>query len=330
MKETLLSIIIPMYNLERYISYCLDSIVSQANENTEIILIDDGSKDKTREICDNYCKKYNYIKYFYQENAGVSVARNKGLKKAIGEYILFVDGDDWIINDSIPQIIDKIKNNREVDIIAGDFVKSRNNKIKNKKEKTIPNLIEYNYPQNLIKLFETNKFNPSLWCNVIKRKLFFDNDIFLDENVKYTEDMDCMIQLFLKAKKIDLLKKPFYVYRRNQMSATHSCSLKRVDDTMNFVIKWNNRLKEIESEELKKHLFNFVQYQYSIVVGLLFILPKNEQIKIINKIKEYEYLLTKGAGKKGKMVYYNYKLFGFQIVGKLMAMYIKLKSKIGR
>ena len=130
MKETLLSIIIPMYNLEQYISYCLDSIVSQANENVEIILIDDGSKDKTRKICDNYCKKYNYIKYLYQENAGVSVARNNGLKKAIGEYILFVDGDDWIINDSIPQIINKIKNNREVDIIAGDFVKAKNNKIK--------------------------------------------------------------------------------------------------------------------------------------------------------------------------------------------------------
>lgn len=328
MKETLLSIIIPMYNLEQYISYCLDSIVSQANENVEIILIDDGSKDKTRKICDNYCKKYNYIKYLYQENAGVSVARNNGLKKAIGEYILFVDGDDWIINDSIPQIINKIKNNREVDIIAGDFVKAKNNKIKNKKVKIIPNLIEYNYPQNLIKLFETNNFNPSLWCNIIKKNLFLDNGIYLEKNVKYTEDMDCVIQLFLKAKKIDILEPPFYVYRQNQSSATHSYSLKRVDDTMNFVIKWNNRLKEIESEELRKNLFNFVQYQYSIVVGLLFTLPKDEQIKIISKIKEYEYLLTKGAGKKGKMVYYIYKLFGFQVVGKLMAMFIKGKSKI--
>lgn len=328
MKETLLSIIIPMYNLERYISSCLDSIVPQVNENVEVILIDDGSKDKTRKICDNYCKKYTYIKYFYQENAGVSVARNNGLKKAMGEYILFVDGDDWIIKDSIPLIINKIKKNRGVDIITGDFVKSKNDKIKNKKEKIVPNLIEYNYPQNLIKLFETNNFNPSLWCNIIKKNLFLDNGIYLEKNVKYTEDMDCVIQLFLKAKKIDILEQPFYVYRQNQSSATHAYSLKRVDDTMNFVIKWNNRLKEIESEELKKHLFNFVQYQYSIAVGLLFTLQKDEQIKIAPKIKEYEYLLTKGAGKKEKMVYYIYKLFGFQIVGKLMAIFIKGKAKI--
>ena len=316
MNEILLSIIIPMYNLEQYISYCLDSIVSQIRENVEIILIDDGSKDKTKEICNSYCEKYSYIKYFYQDNAGVSVARNNGLKRAIGDYILFVDGDDWIIKDTLLQIINKIKKNREVDIFAGDFVKSKNNQAKSKKVRTTLNLKEYDFPENLIKLFETNNFNPSLCCNIIKRNLFFDNNILLDANVKYTEDMDCMLQLFLKAEKIVFIEKPFYVYRQNQSSATHSCSLKRVDDTMNFVIKWNDRIQEIESVELKKYLFNFVQYEYSIVVGLLYTLPKNERRKIITKVKEYEYLFTKGISKKVKIVYYVYKLFGFKIVGK--------------
>ena len=326
MNEILLSIIIPMYNLEQYISYCLDSIVSQIRENVEIILIDDGSKDKTKEICNSYCEKYSYIKYFYQDNAGVSVARNNGLKRAIGDYILFVDGDDWIIKDTLLQIINKIKKNREVDIFAGDFVKSKNNQAKSKKVRTTLNLKEYDFPENLIKLFETNNFNPSLGCNIIKRNLFFDNNILLDANVKYTEDMDCMLQLFLKAEKIVFIEKPFYVYRQNQSSATHSCSLKRVDDTMNFVIKWNDRIQEIESVELKKYLFNFVQYEYSIVVGLLYTLPKNERRKIITKVKEYEYLFTKGISKKVKIVYYVYKLFGFKIVGRLMAMYIKVKA----
>ena len=326
MNEILLSIIIPMYNLEQYISYCLDSIVSQIRENVEIILIDDGSKDKTKEICNSYCEKYSYIKYFYQDNAGVSVARNNGLKRAIGDYILFVDGDDWIIKDTLLQIINKIKKNREVDIFAGDFVKSKNNQAKSKKVRTTLNLKEYDFPENLIKLFETNNFNPSLCCNIIKRNLFFDNNILLDANVKYTEDMDCMLQLFLKAEKIVFIEKPFYVYRQNQSSATHSCSLKRVDDTMNFVIKWNDRIQEIESVELKKYLFNFVQYEYSIVVGLLYTLPKNERRKIITKVKEYEYLFTKAISKKVKIVYYVYKLFGFKIVGRLMAMYIKVKA----
>lgn len=330
MKDILLSIIIPMYNLEKYIAFCIESIVSQVNKNIEIILIDDGSKDGTREICNEYCKKYDFIKYFYQENAGVSVARNNGLQKAKGEYILFVDGDDWIIKDSLPYIINKIRNNKEIDILAGNFVKSKKNKIRNKKIKYIPNLPEYNYPENLIKLFETNNFNPALWCNIIKRKLFLDNDIFLDVNVKYTEDMDCTLRLYLKAKRIDMLDTPFYVYRQNQTSATHSCSIKRVDDTMNFVIKWNNEIKEIESEDLRKHLFKFVQYQYSIVVGLLYTLSKVDREKLISKIKKYEYLLNNGLGKKGKIIHYTYNIFGFQIVGKLMAIYIKLKSKIGR
>lgn len=82
MKSVILSIIIPIYNLERYIAECLDSVVYQLTDAVEIILIDDGSKDKSKEICQKYVKKYKQIKYFYQENAGVSVARNNGLKRA--------------------------------------------------------------------------------------------------------------------------------------------------------------------------------------------------------------------------------------------------------
>lgn len=89
MHHIALSIIIPMYNLEKYIAKCLDSIISQIDENIEIILIDDGSSDKTKEICLTYGKEYEQIKYFYQENAGVSVARNNGIKKAMRRLYLF-------------------------------------------------------------------------------------------------------------------------------------------------------------------------------------------------------------------------------------------------
>ncbi len=89
MGNILLSVIIPVYNLENYIAKCLDSIISQINEKLEIILIDDGSKDKSAEICQEYEKKYQQIKYFYQENGGVSVARNNGLRKAVREIYTF-------------------------------------------------------------------------------------------------------------------------------------------------------------------------------------------------------------------------------------------------
>lgn len=161
--------------------------------------------------------------------------------------------------------------------------------------------------------------------------MFFKNHIFLDEGVKYTEDIDCTLKLFLKAKKIDLLEQPFYIYRQARKgAATTSYKSKRVEDTMNFVIKWNRISEEIQSQELKQCLINFIQYQYSIVVGMLFLLKKQEKDVLYLKVKQYEKLLEDASGKKGKLVHYSYKIFGFNITGRMMGVWIKNKEKIRR
>ena len=97
----LISIIIPIYNVEKYMEKCLNSVVNQTYNNIEIILIDDGSKDKSREICDNYAKKDNRIKVVHKENNGVSSARNTGIDMSKGKYITFIDSDDYIDTDYI-------------------------------------------------------------------------------------------------------------------------------------------------------------------------------------------------------------------------------------
>lgn len=150
----------------------------------------------------------------------------------------------------------------------------------------------------------------------------------MEENVKYTEDMDCSLKLFFKAKKIEIINSPFYVYRQNENSATHFCSIKRVEDTMNFVLNWNEKIQNIENNELKEYLFSFVKYQYSIVVGMLFLLNKNDKKILYLRVKKYENLLLNGEGKKGKLVHYCYRIFGFNITGKLLALWIKTKNKI--
>lgn len=143
--------------------------------------------------------------------------------------------------------------------------------------------------------------------------------------------MDCMLKLFLKAKKIDLLEQPFYIYRQaRQGAATTSYKSKRVEDTMNFVIKWNEISKQTQSKELQQCINNFVQYQYSIVVGMLFLLKKQEKQLLYSKVKQYENLLENGKGKKGKLVHYSYKIFGFNITGKIMGVWIKYKERVRR
>ena len=107
--DDLISIIIPAYNVEKYISKCLESIIKQTYSNIEIILVDDGSTDKTSEICDEYEKKDDRIKVIHTENRGVSEARNKGLENVKGNWITFVDSDDWIEEDFCEVLLKKIK-----------------------------------------------------------------------------------------------------------------------------------------------------------------------------------------------------------------------------
>ena len=109
MDEKLVSVIIPAYNIEDYIGRCLDSVISQTYKNLEIIVVDDGSRDHTGEILDNYAKKDRRIKVIHKENGGVSSARNKGIEAAEGDYIGFIDGDDLIEPEMYKTLVDLLE-----------------------------------------------------------------------------------------------------------------------------------------------------------------------------------------------------------------------------
>ena len=115
-----ISVIVPVYNVEQYLPRCIDSILDQTFTDFELLLIDDGSKDKSGEICDNYAKKDSRIRVFHKENGGVSSARNLGLYNAKGKYIAFIDADDWVENEYL-RIMYKHGEEECADIISSDF-----------------------------------------------------------------------------------------------------------------------------------------------------------------------------------------------------------------
>ncbi|MGM9600387.1 MAG: glycosyltransferase family 2 protein [Faecousia sp.] len=116
----LISVIIPVYNVEKYLQRCLDSVIEQTYKNLEVILIDDGSTDHSGEICDDYAAKDVRIHVIHQENQGVSAARNKGLDNVKGEYITFVDSDDYIVNDMIAELL-RLSEEEHADIVIGGY-----------------------------------------------------------------------------------------------------------------------------------------------------------------------------------------------------------------
>lgn len=128
MEDKLISIIIPVYNVERYLRECIDSIIAQTYKNLEIILVDDGSSDKSGEICDEYSKKDSRIKVIYKKNGGLSDARNVALDIAKGDYIGFIDSDDYIEKDMF-QILYNLAEEYNAEISSISFYKMLENKV---------------------------------------------------------------------------------------------------------------------------------------------------------------------------------------------------------
>lgn len=121
-----ITIIIPVYNVEKYIERCITSLLNQTIQNFYILFVDDGSKDKSLSIIEDYSKKYDFISYIHQKNSGPAVARNNGLKKANTKYIMFIDSDDYVDSDYVKTFYDNI-NNTDYDVVMGGFKKTDGN-----------------------------------------------------------------------------------------------------------------------------------------------------------------------------------------------------------
>lgn len=189
-----ISVIVPIYNIEKFLPRCLDSILSQTYRNLEIILVDDGSIDCSGEIADQYEKKDSRIKVIHQVNSGVSVARNRGLDHATGDYIGFVDGDDYVEPDMYETLM-QIINEHHVDIAHCGYqmvYPSRVDYYYNSGEK-----IKLSHDEGLLELLKGTRVEPGLWNKLYKAELF--KQIRLPIGVTETEDLLCNFEVFLLA-----------------------------------------------------------------------------------------------------------------------------------
>ena len=260
-QKDLISIIIPVYNVERYLNRCIDSVINQSYKNLEIILVDDGSTDTSGKICDEYAIKDNRIKVIHQKNAGVSNARNNGLKNAKAEYIGFVDSDDFIELDMYEYLHDLLlKYNADISICQVDYIKGDNIKynmlLKENKIMTKEKALETLYTQlyNVNKLFKRN----------------FIENIFFTEDVFVGEDMLFCLKCFEKVNKIIYGNKIKYHYIYNFSSATkNSFNIKKltyfkaIDDFIKYTE--NNNLKRLYKNLKEQKVYHAVGFLKQIV-----------------------------------------------------------------
>lgn len=269
MKNCLVSIIIPVYNVEMYLEECLNSVINQTYANLEIILIDDGSTDKSWEICDEFAKKDNRIKVIHQKNAGVSSARNKGLDSLSGEFVTFIDSDDTIEKEHIENMVNLLED--DIDIVCMPFVQ-----VENLTHKEFDAIMAFKH---IIDEFY-NKKNTFGWtnCNKLFKTSIIKNIRYLPDE-KVGEDLSFSWKAFLKSKKVAFGDKKTYNYRASNTSVMQS----KFDERHQTLLLVCDRFIEY----VKKNNVDLLQEAYFIkaisMLDLIYYARKDKNIKFVQK-----------------------------------------------
>lgn len=299
------SIIVPVYNMEKYLTECMDSLINQTLDDIEIIVINDGSKDNSLKILKDYKKKYpDKLKIIDQVNSGISVARNNGLKIATGKYIGFVDSDDYVKKDMFEKLYNQIEKTKS-DIVVCDIEEYR---IKKNEFKYIDvaNQIKGNNLYETPSIINTIDYGP---CNKLFRKEMFDA-IKFPKDLKY-EDLNAILKVFLIASKITTLNESLYIYRINETGETQTVNKKVIDiiDILQDVIDYSKQINvfDIIKKELKimcvNKVFYYLIYSYKLNNKEFVIEFRNKILKFLrSNFKNWRFTLLKNEDLKIKFI----------------------------
>lgn len=283
--EPLLSVVVPVYNCEKYIKKCIYSILNQSLENIEIIIIDDGSTDKSQEILDEICKDDLRIKLIKQKNKGVSAARNKGIEIASGKYIGFVDSDDYIHKDMYKKMYEKaIENDCDIVVCNVNDVTNNNKKVSLNLKQGIIDIKKLTVDKFLME--EYPKLGTAVWHKIFRSELIKKNKIeFINYNQVSSEDTIFNYMSMIKSNRIYCIEEPLYDYMIRDESLTKSKHAKenminRSLNTVNIMSRYNKQNK------IKVEYYIIYRTYWELINGLSYVNPLNIS-NIKSNIKEY-------------------------------------------
>ena len=261
------SVIVPIYNVEEYLKDCIESLVHQTYHNIEIILVDDGSTDCCPKICDEYLNVDSRVKVIHQKNKGLPGARNSGLKIANGDWVLFLDSDDWLVENAIEQLLNCSRN--DIDIII--FKKQKVHKYINTKqasgtgqiieltEDDVACLLDDAFDP-MFKTFKKCKLDVvSAWSKFYRKSFLNSNGLLFFEEVKIHEDIPFAITVYDAKPRILFLDYCLYMYRFNAASITNSFRAQYTEETIRIIERLENiECHNIDTREWKRMFYDRV------------------------------------------------------------------------
>lgn len=240
---TKISVIIPVYNVENTLRRCVDSFLLQSFEDFELLLIDDGSTDKTGAICDEYACKEPRIRTIHIANGGVSQARELGITEAKGDYLIHADGDDWVEVTMLTEMYQEAMAS-DADIVICDFYYEEAGTVLLKKQEPIT--LE---SKSIICDILKGRLHGSMCNKLVRRKLYSDSNVHFPVGINYCEDALTMINLFLHTSRVTYLSKAYYHYIYNPKSITHQVTRFKFEERQKYLFLLKQLLKEPCFEE---------------------------------------------------------------------------------
>lgn len=268
--EIKISFIIPVYNAEKYINQCIDSIIEQKFYSWELIIVDDGSTDATVNICNDYAKKDRRIKIIGQKNSGSAIARNSGLKLAKGEWIAFIDGDDWIESDFYEKL--QVYMEKDFDFIMYSYYEISGMMKKNKcsiketivLDKEIFRLIIKDTIDTERRATKIANSRAQLWTKIYRREFLNNNQISMDSKLRMSQDVMFNLEVYTSAKKAVFIPNSLYNYRLLTDSTCHQYNVHQAQRIINLMNAMGNYVKKVEWKQEAEIL-----YQKRILVSLV-------------------------------------------------------------
>ena len=310
------SVIVPVYNVYDYLDKCLDSLAKQTLKDIEILIINDGSPDNSQEIIDEYTKKYPKMKGFKKPNGGLSDARNYGLEKAHGEYIAFLDSDDYVTNEKKKKMYLKAKE-KDFDMVVCDINYVYPNKT------LLVNSGITNDTEDIKKIYPT--IHPAAWNKIFKKELF-QNEVYFKVGVWF-EDVEFIYRMLPYIKSIGVCHEAFNQYVQREGSITNTVNPKIYDyiGNMNGIIDFYKKRK-LYSNYQKELEYVYVRYLYATFIKSVSRYDYNEYLKAVDLAIEN---VSKHFPKYRKNTYFYKNLKGIYLVmfNKFIAKLLYKRSK---
>ena len=302
------SIVVPVYNVGKYLHECLDSILCQTFKNYELILIDDGSTDSSPRICDDYAGKDERVAVIHKANGGLSSARNRGIDTAVGDYIIFIDSDDYWGDDRFLEESDAMLTENKTDVLIFNYCKVWPD---GKMKSCFGNTVKRAACLDIRDIVGRNLWTTSA-CNKIIRRELLDDTMHFVEGIT-NEDLDWCVRLALKAKSYAYFgEKPVYYYRQGR------------PDSITYKIDFDNFIRNVEksveiiSKSNNTELYHFLSYPYSALLYEYSSLDDDRKKQYTDRMKSMEWLLSYAVDRKAKLIRMSDRIVGFDNTVRIM------------